>query len=352
MMHKFLRAVFVSTVVFCAVVDAKGYEPGQIVPGIECESDSDYSYILRLPKNYDPDRKEKWPVLFVMSPMGGAPNHLQRYVPGADQCGWILAMSVESKNDNDGFVSHSAIMAMVEDLFDLYPVNEDRCYASGFSGGAREAYWLAQRLPDSIIGIIPCGAGGTPNNRGALAYGLCGTTCFNRWDMSVTFFQRVKDRGILRFFPGVHQWANADLITQAMLWLNGQYLNDDGEEPEVGEFSTMLMKEITGNLEKNPVLAYERCTVLSEIKDAPDAKEAAKTLLMLKKNSEVETYLNALEDIEEFADDHFNTSPMDYLNKRTTPDMIEDSEELAEKYAGTPYADLMTRLGKPTKDFK
>ncbi len=330
---------------------ASAYEPGQMVAGIECESDSDYSYILRLPENYDPDREEKWPVLFVMSPMGGTQNALRRYVPGADQCGWILAMSVESKNANDGHVSHSAIMAMTEDLFDFFPVDDERCYASGFSGGAREAYWLARRLPDSILGIIPCGAGGMPNSRGALAYGLCGTTCFNRWDMSVTFFQRVKDRGVLRFFPGMHQWAKADLITQAMLWMNGRYLDDDGEEPEVEAFSAMLMKEITDHLERNPVLAYERCTILSEIKDAPDAKKAKKAQLTLKKNPKIESYLDALDDIEEFADDHFNTDPMDYRNKRTTPDMIEDSEELAEKYAGTPYADLMARLGKPTKEF-
>lgn len=350
-MSQFFKAAFVCGLLFCIFAEASDHEPGQIVSGIECESDSDYSYILRLPENYDPDREEKWPVLFVMGPGGGAERHLQRYVPGADQCGWVLAMSVESKNKNDGQISHSAIMAMVDDLLDLYPINEDRCYASGFSGGAREAYWLAQRLPDHIIGIIPCGAGGMPNSRGALAYGLCGTTCFNRWDMSVTFFQRARGRGVLRFFPGTHKWANADLVTQAILWMNGRYLDDDGEEFEIEAFSSRLMKEVADNLEKNPVLAYERCSVLFEIKEAPDAKEAKKAMLTLKKNSDVETYLNALEDIEEFADDHFNTSVMDYLDRRTTKDMIEDSEELTEKYAGTPYADLMARLGLPTKEF-
>jgi len=141
--------------VLCSSVFPEEYSAGQLVPRIQC--DDDYSYILRLPKNYDPVREEEWPVLFVMSPNGGKEKSLRPYIPGADLCGWILAMSVESKNGTTD--SHEAITAMMGDVFDRFPVNEKRCYASGFSGGGREAFWMANKFRRNIIGIIPSGAG-------------------------------------------------------------------------------------------------------------------------------------------------------------------------------------------------
>ncbi|MBC8206824.1 MAG: hypothetical protein ISR85_06710 [Kiritimatiellales bacterium] len=352
-MHKILKFILMGLFALCIGVQAEDFERGGKGTLIQCEKDSDYSYFLRLPKNYDPSRAEKWPVLFVMSPEGGEPHIFNRYSSGADMCGWILALSVESKNANDGGVSHSAIMAMVEDVFDRFPVDEERCYASGMSGGGREAFWLANNLKKSIIGIIPCGAGdaGNPVNNRALAYGLSGSTCFNRWDMTITFNQRIKKRGVLRFFPGMHDWAESGLIQQAMVWLNGQYLKEEGKDSEIQDFSGRLMTEIKNYLKRDPTRAYEASTVLSEIQGAPDAKAAMEIRKELQEMPEVKTYLAALDDVAEFADDHFNTDVQDYRNNRTTKRSEQDSQKLVEKYKGTPYEELMRRLGEPTQEF-
>jgi hypothetical protein len=130
-MSKVMKSVFFCMAASCCMLNAQEYEPGRVVPEIRCKGASDYSYILYLPKSYDPAREEKWPVLFLMGPDGGTTNGIQRYIPGADQCNWILAMSIQSKNENDGPVSHAAITAMVEDVFTRFPVNKKRCYASG-----------------------------------------------------------------------------------------------------------------------------------------------------------------------------------------------------------------------------
>lgn len=351
-MTTIFKAVMASVVMWCAAASAQEYEPGKPVPDIQCKRSPEYSYILYLPKNYDPAREDKWPVLFLMSPSGGNLADLQRYVPGAERCSWILAMSMQSKNENDGTVSHNAIMAMVDDVFARFPVNKKRCYASGFSGGARETFWLANRRQDSIAGIIPCGAGdaGNPVNGNVKAYGISGTACFNRWDMTITFKQRIKDQGVLRFILERHKWPGAPYILDAMLWLNGQYFERKGDETELTSFSAGLLADVKENKDKNPVLAYERCQILADMKKAPDAKEGALLLAELTENPAVQTHVRAMKDISEFAGKHFNTDVFDYINKRTTPAAERDSEKLAVKYKDTPYEELMRDLGRATKE--
>jgi hypothetical protein len=351
-MYSMLKSVFFCLAAFsCAVSFAQDYEPGKVIPEIKCKRASDYSYILYLPKSYDPAREEKWPVLFIMGPNGGRTAELQRYVPGAELCGWILAMSVQSKNGSDEVGPQNAILAMTEDVFDRFSADKKRCYASGFSGGAREAFWLASRLPDSIIGIIPCGAGGNVNSR-VLAYGLSGAACFNRWDMTITFKQRVKERGQLRFFPGQHKWADAPYIQEAMLWMNGQYLKRDGEDSERTAFSNLLLAQAKENKETKPAYAYEVCKILSEMKKAPDVAEAKDLLEELEENPDVKTHVKAQEDIEAFSGKYFNTNVMDYLNKPTTPASEKEAQKLAEKYKDTPYEELMKGLGQQPPTLK
>lgn len=351
MMTNISKVLFSVIFMIWVVSSAQDYEPGKVIPEIKCKRASDYSYILYLPKTYDPAREEKWPVLFIMGPNGGRTTELQRYVPGAELCGWILAMSIQSKNGPDEAGSQNAILAMVNDVFDRFPADQKRCYASGFSGGAREAFWLASRLPDSMIGIIPCGAGGNVNSR-VLAYGLSGAACFNRWDMTITFKQRVKERGQLRFFPGQHKWADAPYIQEAMLWLNAQYLKKDGEDSERTAFSNLLLSQAKENKETRSAYAYEVCKVLSEMKKAPDAAEAKELLEELEEIPAVQTHLNALKDISAFAGTYFNTSAMDYLDRPVTPASEKEAQKLAEKYKDTAYEELMKGLGQAPPTLK
>lgn len=333
----------------CTSLFAQQYKAGEMIEGIRCKDDRDFSYILYLPTSYDAARTDKYPVMFVMSPSGGKARSLTRYIEGAEKNNWILAMSTESKNNYNK--SHDAIEAMVEDVFDLFHVNEKRCYSSGMSGGGREAFWLANEMKSEIIGIIPCGAGDSGNtykNR-ALAYGLCGGSCFNRWDMTITFNERIKDDGRLRFFPGGHTWAGEDLITDAMTWLNAKYLAKKGSKVEVDQFSEMLFSSIKDNYETDPVFAYENALVLSELKKGPQNAQIKKVLAKLQMDPTIKTYIQAQDDMEDFADEHFNTDVMDCYNNSCTSRQKKDAEKLLAKYKDTPQADVITHFGKPSK---
>ena len=201
-----------------AVVRAGKYETGKLIPEVQCRhaQAQSYSYMLYLPSGDPPDREVKWPVLFVMGPEGGTEEGIRCYIKGAEKNRWIVAMSIQSKNGFAG--SKNAIAAMAGDVFKRFAVDKERCYASGMSGGARLAFWLANEREQNIIGIIPCGAGDAGNRYSsrAFAYGLCGGYCFNRWDMAITFNRRISTRGRLRFFEGGHVWADEDLLSDAI----------------------------------------------------------------------------------------------------------------------------------------
>lgn len=331
------------------VLYAKDYATGEIIPKIHCENDREYTYLLYLPRGYDASRAEKWPVLFAMSPGGGNKGSLNRYIPGAEKNNWIVAMSIQSKNNYNK--SEKAIEAMVEDVFDRFHVNEKRCYSTGFSGGAREAFSLANKMKSNIIGIIPCGAGGDPNTR-VLVYGLCGSHCFNRWDMATTFDEHVREKnGRLRFFAGGHSWAGKDLCFDAITWLNGKYLAKKGSQAEINAFSKMLFNEIKTKYEDDPYFAYENACVLAGVPKAPDAAKAKKIVAKLQADPRIKMYIQGLEDMDEFVDDHFNTDVSDYRNNPCTSSQKRDAKKLLAKYSETPLAKTIEGFGKASKKF-
>jgi len=329
-------------------VRAGEFEPGRIIEEIQCKNAPSYSYMLYLPSGYAPDRNAKWPVLFAMDPRGGLEDGIRRYIKGAEKNNWIVAMSIQSKN---GFgKSRNAIAAMVNDVSNRFEMDEKRCYATGMSGGARMAFWLANERKDNIIGIIPCGAGDTGNRYSsrALAYGLCGGCCFNRWDMAITFNERIRGRGRLRFFPGGHVWADEDLIFDAITWLNGKYLAKNGMPGEIDQFSEMLYNEILEKYEDDPYFVYENATALAGIRKAPHAADAKEILAKLEEDEKIQLYIQGLKDMDGFVEEHFNTDAMDCRNNRLTRRQKEDADELLAKYAGTPLAPTIRDFGKPS----
>lgn len=334
------------SLLLCPALLAREFDTGKVIADIRCKNDREFSYILYLPSEYSANSKEGWPVLFAMSPHGGSGGELRRYVPGAEKNNWIVAMSVQSTNGSNE--NDDAVEAMVEDVFERFHVDEERCYTTGFSGGAREAFLLAGKRKRNILGIIPCGAGGKTSNSRLLAYGLCGSTCFNRWDMAVSFDAIGEKYGRLRFFAGGHSWAGADLCFEAMTWMNAKYLAKKGSQPEIDAFSSMLMEQITQKLENDPYFAYEQACILAGISKAPDAAKARKIVTKLRADPKIKLYLGGLDDLNDFVDDHFNTSVMDYRNNPCTSSQRKDAAKLLEKYADTPLAETIKGFGKPS----
>jgi dienelactone hydrolase len=333
-------------------IDAR---PGVISGPIPCENDGDWSYHLYLPEDFHTGRD--WPVWFVMSPGGGSGGGaLKRYQEGAERFGCILAVSVESKN---GFEeSDEAVEAMAADIPARLPIEDGLLFASGFSGGSRMAFLLAERNRD-VGGVLACGSGGgiylSENDfresrlpRSTYVYSLMGTNCFNRTE-SFNSHQAYDDDYRLRFFPGGHAWAESPLIAQGMGRVLGEALKRASGD-EIAGHRTRFAKaawELAGELQENePWEAYHWAKFLAEYPDAGTVASRAATLeSSLENDPDVLLALEAEKDIERFAKKFFGGVRVS-ADRKPNPERREAADEIAEKYEGIAHGEIIRRLGE------
>lgn len=333
-------------------------QPGKISPKNRCESDSQWSYHLYLPKDFHDARK--WPVLFVMAPGGGSGGgSLKRYIEGAETLGFILALSVESRN---GFAnSHEAMKAMVEDVYERLPVAEELSFSSGFSGGSRMAYSLAEDNPN-IKGVIACGSGSgiypesgkfrdAKLRRSTYVYSLIGSNCFNRTG-AYNSHEDFPEHFRLRFFPGNHVWASAPLIQEAMARVLGEALKDS-REPVAKELRDRFAKaawNMTQSLEKDqPWEAYYWAEFLSDFPADRDIRNQSVALKnRLGRDSRVELAQEAEEAIGELGREFYHDISYQ-KDQQDNPDRQQFADQLASDFESIPHAELIRKLGAPAR---
>jgi dienelactone hydrolase len=194
---------------------------GRIVPDVPCAADASETYALYLPSSYAPDRP--WPAIFAFDPGARGRVPVERYQSAAEQYGYIVAGSNNSRNGS-WEVSQRAARAMIGDVGQRFRIDERRVYMAGMSGGARVAMGLALGSK-GIAGVMASSADfpdSTPRKRVPFAvFGTAGTEDFNLMEM------RRLDRALtsphrLAVFEGSHIWLPAELATQAVEWMEIQ----------------------------------------------------------------------------------------------------------------------------------
>lgn len=329
-------------------------QPGKISPPITCDRDSDLSYHLYLPSEFHDARE--WPVLFVMSPGGGKGGRaLQRYIEGAETFGCILALSVESKNGFDK--ATEPVNAMVADVYGRLPVIKELSFSSGFSGGSRMAYLLAEENRH-IKGVVACGSGSgvylengnfraAKLRRSTYVYSLVGSNCFNRTG-AYNSHKDFPGEYRLRYFVGKHSWAPASLIREAMARVIGETVKDyRGEDKNdlCARYAKAALQMAEAMESTQPWEAHYLAEFLSKFPAGRDIRNSASSLASrLERDSRVELAIDAEKDINKFGREFFQG--VHYKNdKGKNPDRLKEAEKLAEKYASIPHGALIRRLG-------
>src|ERR1043165_3162252 len=136
-----------------AITQTESIPRGQIVDRIVALSDSSQSYALYLPSNYTPNRK--WPVLYAFDPGARGRVPVERFKEAAEKYGWIVLGSNNSRN-GPWDVSVNAWNAMQTDTHQRFAIDDERLYATGFSGGARAAVRIAIACK-CLAGVIASG---------------------------------------------------------------------------------------------------------------------------------------------------------------------------------------------------
>ena len=210
------------TLLIVASANASTFERGTIVERLHAETDPAVSYAYYLPKNYSTDRK--WPVLFVFDPRQRGAFAADLFRDAAEEFGWVVVSSNDTRSDGPAEPNIKALNGMWPDVNRRFAVDRRRVYATGFSGGAILAWWLAEGT-GSLAGVIS--VGGRVNAPEKIKdvpfawFGIAGDTDFNYIETRDIEERLAASGAIRRFesFDGGHRWAPKDLLRKSVEWM-------------------------------------------------------------------------------------------------------------------------------------
>ncbi len=236
---------------------------GEIVDSVSCTDDPSQSYAVYLPSNYSPDHK--WPVLYALDPGARGKAPLEHYKDAAEKWGWILIASNNSRNGNMQR-SLAAWNAMVKDSQARFNIDDQRGYATGFSGGARVAMYIATQCKNCLAGLITSGAGfpAGPSNAPVPVptFATAGVDDFNfpeikRLDQALN---KSATPHQIAIFGGGHDWPPAGIASQAIEWFELQAMRSGARprsEQQIESLWQARMKNASNfEQEKKVVDAY------------------------------------------------------------------------------------------------
>ncbi|HYW71591.1 MAG TPA: tetratricopeptide repeat protein [Pyrinomonadaceae bacterium] len=196
---------------------------GQIVEKVTCAQDPAQSYALYLPRAYDKTRK--WPVLYAFDPGARGRVPVERFKDAAEQFGWIVVGSNNSRNASIQS-SLDSWNAMIRDTTDKFSIDDGRAYAAGFSGGARVALTFATQCKDCLAGVIAGGAGFPPGIEPAATmrfaiFAIAGLEDFNFPEIKELDdkLARVNIPHQIAIWEGRHEWPPSAVAAEAVAWM-------------------------------------------------------------------------------------------------------------------------------------
>ena len=223
-----------------------GLARGTVVERVPCAGLADQSYALYLPSTYSADRA--WPILYAFDPGAQGARPVRLAVAAAERFGWIVAGSNNSRNGPMPEVQ-AAVNAILDDTGRRFAIDSRRVYATGLSGGARVAARLALACRGCMAGVfaqsagLPVGLPGTP----ALDFAWFASAGERDMNYAELFLleQELARRGTrqrLRVFAGGHEWAPAEVWTEALEWFELLAMND-GRRPRDPTLAASLFEK-------------------------------------------------------------------------------------------------------------
>ena len=302
-----------------AITQTNSIPRGQLIERIETLSDSSQSYALYLPSNYTPDRK--WPVLYAFDPGARGRVPVERFKEAAEKSGWIVLGSNNSRNGPWNVIAN-AWNAMLTDTHQRFAIDDERMYATGFSGGARAAVAIAIGCK-CLAGVMANGAGYPINSvpkqeMHFVFFGAAGVDDFNYPEIK-TMDEPLTKAGIIhriQTFEGRHEWPPVSVATAAVEWMELQAMKA-GKRPRDDGFLNAMWQQFINEARtleesKKYYEAYQRYfdlaasfkglrdvaeieTKVNQLGNSREFKTAVREeQAQIKKQRELETRLNSL----------------------------------------------------------
>lgn len=174
--------------------------------------DTEDTYALYLPKKFTLNMN--WPVVFVFDPGGSGKNAISHFTEAAEEYQYIIVASNAVKNGPYQTNLRRAAR-LINTINDNFPVDKQRIYLAGFSGGARLTMAIAS-ISDNVAGVMASGAGYAgnslliPENKSFTFIGIAGNKDFNYVEVksTVELLQKAKFDAEFIPFEGAHDWPS------------------------------------------------------------------------------------------------------------------------------------------------
>ena len=222
--HRHLLNMAIAASVLCASATAAASQElqrGTINDPVQCAKDQAQSYALYLPSTYSHERT--WGLLLAFHPAARGRLMVEKYRAAAEQYGYIVAASNNSRNGPHA-VSAAAAQAMSDDVGRRFAIDPKRVYLTGMSGGARVAMGIAL-AGNNIAGVIASSAGypdSQPRRKVPFAvFATAGTEDFNYLEMR-QLDRKLSSPHFLAVFQGGHTLPPDDVAFEAIEWLELQ----------------------------------------------------------------------------------------------------------------------------------
>ncbi|MHC1708176.1 MAG: hypothetical protein AB9842_11750 [Bacteroidales bacterium] len=203
---------------------------GKVTDKIFCRSDSNITYALFLPSNYD--TVHSWPLIIAFDSHGDGRLPVNLLMAEAEKYGYIILGSNNSKNGLSLEVSSAIYDVLLQEVKWRFKIDDQRIYTMGFSGGARVAAYQGIQK-GGIRTVIGCSAGLPSNTIPAAAgfnyLGVVGTLDFNYLEMKQLFKQldQTSLPHYLLTFEGTHAWPPRETVKDIYTILQSEGMKAD-----------------------------------------------------------------------------------------------------------------------------
>jgi poly(3-hydroxybutyrate) depolymerase len=322
------------------------WKQGEITGPIEAKGGS--HFFIYLPESLRPGTK--LPLLFITHASGGRAEIVKRAKEGADVAQWAVAACVESKNGAtfQGNTEHA--MNCLATLQEKLPLDTERVYFQGESGGGRMALANAQQF--KVAGIIPIIAGFTNGpNPNVPCFWIDGAKDYNRYEVAAALKAAGKD-STLRYNPGGHTGGPDALITEGILWHQCNWLKKHRakEATEAAALDASILAYLETNKTKQPGATLVMVnTLIASAPTGSSATTAASLKTALEAVPANKKYADAIYALEEFAKKEWSGISKGSSYSHNDPGASKAAERLATKYADVPeIAEICKALAQPT----
>lgn len=265
-----------------------------------------------------------------------------------------IAVSCGNSSNKVGFAgNHEFTKTNLKHIKKTLPVDEDRVFFTGVSGGGATAFYNAARLPHagvlSSVAYIPTG----DKPKGGHYFITGGAIDYNRYGSALAAEKLGTDVSTIRYtLGGHHEPIEDELVAEGLLWMNLRYYAENVEEliEEQKDLEVQVLEAVTKLKERLPHRAYHWALMTSEILSVSEHNQTLFDEFLAELGTDAnKRYAEGIADLEKFGLEYFAPLASGSAMDHTTPEIQEEAEKLATEFEGVPEIPEIARyMKKPT----